>query len=58
MQQTILQVAGCNGLGPLALLAIAFPVTYALALLSWRLVEQPALSLKRTRPQAAVTRRG
>ncbi len=45
--QTILHIAGRDALGPLALLAIAFPVTYLLALLSWRLVEQPALSLKR-----------
>ncbi len=57
VQQTILQIAGRDGLGPLALLAIAFPVTYGLALLSWRLVERPALSLKRTHLQAAVTRR-
>jgi peptidoglycan/LPS O-acetylase OafA/YrhL len=27
--------------------AIAFPVTYGLAFLSWRLVERPALALKR-----------
>ena len=47
--QTILYFAGRDALGPLALLAIAFPVTYLLALLSWRLVEQPALSLKRRR---------
>jgi peptidoglycan/LPS O-acetylase OafA/YrhL len=45
--QTILHVAGRDALGPIALLAIAFPVTYLLALLSWRLVERPALSLKR-----------
>jgi peptidoglycan/LPS O-acetylase OafA/YrhL len=44
--QTILQLAGRDALGPLALLAIALPVTYGLALLSWRLVERPALSLK------------
>jgi peptidoglycan/LPS O-acetylase OafA/YrhL len=29
------------------MLAIAFPVTYCLAFLSWRLVERPALALKR-----------
>ena len=45
--QAVLHVAGGRGaLGPLALLAITFPVTYLLALLSWRLVERPALSLK------------
>ena len=44
--QTILHLAGRDALGPLALLAIAFPVTYLLALLSWRLVERPALALK------------
>jgi peptidoglycan/LPS O-acetylase OafA/YrhL len=32
---------------PLAMFAIAFPVTYGLAFLSWRLVERPALALKR-----------
>ncbi|MEA2247658.1 MAG: hypothetical protein QOH46_2187, partial [Solirubrobacteraceae bacterium] len=45
--QTIQHLAGRGALGPLALLAIAFPVTYLLALLSWRLVERPALALKR-----------
>ena len=44
--QTILHLAGRDAFGPLALLAIAFPVTYLLALLSWRLVERPALALK------------
>jgi peptidoglycan/LPS O-acetylase OafA/YrhL len=32
---------------PLAMFAIAFPITYCLAFLSWRLVERPALALKR-----------
>ena len=32
---------------PLAVTAAALPVTYALALASWRLVEAPALGLKR-----------
>jgi len=45
--QTIVYLAGRDALGPLALLVIAFPVTYLLALLSWRVIEQPALSLKR-----------
>jgi peptidoglycan/LPS O-acetylase OafA/YrhL len=44
--QTILHVTGGDGLAPPALLAITFPVTYLLALLSWRMVEQPALALK------------
>jgi peptidoglycan/LPS O-acetylase OafA/YrhL len=54
--QTILHVAG-RDMAPLALLAICLPVTYLLALLSWRLVERPALSLKRTSLQAGATRR-
>jgi peptidoglycan/LPS O-acetylase OafA/YrhL len=44
--QMILHVAGGDGLAPPALLAITFPVTYLLALMSWRMVEQPALALK------------
>lgn len=36
-----------HGIAPLAMFAIAFPVTYALALLSWRIVERPALAYKR-----------
>jgi peptidoglycan/LPS O-acetylase OafA/YrhL len=44
--QTVLHLAGRDALAPPALLAIAFPVTYLLALLSWRVVERPALSLK------------
>jgi peptidoglycan/LPS O-acetylase OafA/YrhL len=47
VQQTIVHLAGRGAIEPLALVAIAFPVTYLLALLSWRLVERPALSLKR-----------
>ncbi len=35
------------GIDPLVMFAIAFPVTYGLAFLSWRLVERPALALKR-----------
>lgn len=34
-------------MGPWAQLALAVPATYALAFLSWRLVERPALRLKR-----------
>jgi peptidoglycan/LPS O-acetylase OafA/YrhL len=32
---------------PLVMFAIAFPVTYGLAFVSWRLIERPALALKR-----------
>jgi len=35
------------GIDPLVMFAIAFPVTYGLAFLSWRLIERPALALKR-----------
>ena len=35
------------GIDPLVMFAIAFPVTYGLAFLSWRIVERPALALKR-----------
>ena len=40
----------CGGpsLTPLTMFAVAFPITYACALLSWRVIERPAL-----RPQAA-----
>jgi len=47
VQQTIVLLAGGGGIGPLALVAISLPVTYLLALLSWRVIERPALSLKR-----------
>jgi peptidoglycan/LPS O-acetylase OafA/YrhL len=45
------------GVHPLLMLAIAFPVTYGLAFVSWRLIERPALALKRLvaqRPPAYV----
>ena len=44
-----------GGVDPLVMFAIVFPVTYGLAFISWRLVERPALALKRVvapRPQA------
>jgi peptidoglycan/LPS O-acetylase OafA/YrhL len=47
VQQTIVLLAGRGGIGPLALVVISLPVTYLLALLSWRVIERPALSLKR-----------
>jgi peptidoglycan/LPS O-acetylase OafA/YrhL len=47
------------GIHPLVMFAIAFPVTYGLAFLSWRLVERPALALKRVvaprRPEPVAT---
>jgi peptidoglycan/LPS O-acetylase OafA/YrhL len=44
------------GLGPGVMFAVAAPVTYLLALLSWRVIERPALRLKRRdpRPRRAV----
>jgi peptidoglycan/LPS O-acetylase OafA/YrhL len=48
VQQSIASLWG-PGLEPGVMLALAFPATYALALLSWRLVERPALRRKRYR---------
>jgi peptidoglycan/LPS O-acetylase OafA/YrhL len=45
VQQTLLFIG--HGLSALALTALAAPVTYALAFASWRLIEAPALALKR-----------
>lgn len=45
VQQALVASLGA-GLGPLAMFALALPITYALALASWRLVERPALALK------------
>jgi peptidoglycan/LPS O-acetylase OafA/YrhL len=45
VQQSVAAIWGA--IDPLLMMAIAFPVTYALAFLSWRLVERPALALKR-----------
>ena len=36
-----------HNIDPLVMFAIAFPVTYGLAFLSWRLIERPALAYKR-----------
>ena len=44
VQQTLLHL--WPGVSPWVLLAVALPVTYLIALLSWRLVEQPALRQK------------
>jgi peptidoglycan/LPS O-acetylase OafA/YrhL len=46
VQQSIAALAA-PGLQPLAMFALALPVTYGLALASWRVVERPALALKR-----------
>lgn len=45
VQQTLVLVD--RGLSPGAMAALAAPITYVLALASWRLVEAPALALKR-----------
>jgi len=44
--QVIVMIVGA-GLGPWGVAAIALPATYALAFVSWRLIEAPALRLKR-----------
>jgi peptidoglycan/LPS O-acetylase OafA/YrhL len=41
-----------NDASPAAVIAIALPVTWALALVSWRLVEAPMLKLKRRLPRS------
>jgi peptidoglycan/LPS O-acetylase OafA/YrhL len=55
VQQSLWALWG-SGLRPGVMFVIAAPVTYLLALLSWRLIEHPALRLKRRarRPQRAV----
>lgn len=45
VQQSVAAIWGA--IDPLLMMAIAFPVTYCLAFLSWRLIERPALALKR-----------
>ena len=45
VQQSVAAIWGA--VDPLLMMAIAFPVTYGLAFVSWRLVERPALALKR-----------
>ena len=45
VQQTVVLLVG--DIGPVALVAIALPVTYLLALASWRCDARPALALKR-----------
>jgi peptidoglycan/LPS O-acetylase OafA/YrhL len=48
--QTLLAVWGSGRPAPLLLFAISLPLTYALAQLSWRVVESPALRAKRRIP--------
>jgi peptidoglycan/LPS O-acetylase OafA/YrhL len=57
VQQSLWALWG-SGLRPGVMFAVAAPVTYLLALLSWRVIERPALRLKRRgrRPQRAVVR--
>jgi peptidoglycan/LPS O-acetylase OafA/YrhL len=45
VQQSIAAIWGA--IDPYLMMALAFPVTYVLAFISWRLVEHPALGLKR-----------
>jgi peptidoglycan/LPS O-acetylase OafA/YrhL len=45
VQQSI--AALWHSVDPLVMFAMAFPVTYGLAFLSWRLIERPALAYKR-----------
>jgi peptidoglycan/LPS O-acetylase OafA/YrhL len=45
VQQSVAAIWGA--IDPLLMMVIAFPVTYGLAFVSWRLVERPALALKR-----------
>ncbi len=52
VQQTIYQVLGPD-LGPWTMIAIATPVVWILAQISWHLLEAPALRHKPRRPDAA-----
>jgi peptidoglycan/LPS O-acetylase OafA/YrhL len=57
VQQSVAAIWGA--VDPLVMMAIAFPVTYVLAFASWRLIERPALALKRfvaPRPPEETTR--
>jgi peptidoglycan/LPS O-acetylase OafA/YrhL len=46
VQQTIVELWGGGGPGPLTVILIAFPISYLLALASWHGVEKRALGLK------------
>ena len=54
VQQTIVQVTG-DDLGPWVLIAIATPVVYALAQISWHLIEAPSLRHKPRRRELVVS---
>lgn len=56
VQQVVVLVAG-PGIGPWGLAAVSLPLTYALSVLSWRLVESPALRLKGVLTQSRRARR-
>jgi peptidoglycan/LPS O-acetylase OafA/YrhL len=51
VQQVVVLIAG-KGLGPWGLAAVSLPLTYGLAYVSWKVVEEPALRLKRHLSQA------
>ena len=53
VQQAVVHVWG-PGLSPAGLFVLAYPITYGLALVSWRLIERPALRLKRFVARTAV----
>jgi peptidoglycan/LPS O-acetylase OafA/YrhL len=55
VQQSVAALLG-PGLQPGMMLAVAAPITYALALLSWRLIERPALRRKRRGRQSQPAR--
>jgi peptidoglycan/LPS O-acetylase OafA/YrhL len=46
VQQTIVHLVGPSSVSPFVVIVISFPMTYLLAMLSWRFVERPALRLK------------
>jgi peptidoglycan/LPS O-acetylase OafA/YrhL len=53
VQQSVAAIWGA--IDPLLMMAIAFPVTYGLAFVSWRLIERPALGLKRLVAPPSIT---
>jgi peptidoglycan/LPS O-acetylase OafA/YrhL len=57
VQQSILSVAGGH-LDPLVLFALSAPLTVALALLSWHLVEAPAMRFRHVLSRRSTTPRG
>lgn len=59
VQQLLLLWLGERGgaWGPLGLFAISLPVTFALALLSWHVVERPCLGRKRSGPKPIVPKK-